>query len=123
MSHERFAIYSTDQDKILCMKIWTTPNGHEQSSLLWAKVKESRYLILTSAGIDSLITNVKENSDITIDSSWVESHDTNAGKVSAFLLMNGWTTTSIIIPVKKVGISYTDELIEKGLDFVHGFKI
>lgn len=121
MSKERFVIYNTQQENILCKKIWEDYYGNRQYNVLWKKAGISHYLLLSSSGVDSLIGHIEDKSN-TVDN-WVESNRTVAHSVAAFLLMNGFDTTSIIVPLKKLGASYTDELIVQGLDFVNGFRI
>lgn len=115
----RFALYNTRQDKILCKKNWYV-NGNSQYNLLWTKIKESHYLILSSAGVDVLIDHIKGGAVLD---ELEEQKRSIAQNVALFLILNGFDKDLMIIPVKKAYASYTDEWIEQGLDFVNGFRI
>lgn len=124
----RFAVYDIGRDKILCRKIWEDSHDNIRYNLLWGKVEKSHFLLLSSSGIDILIDLIENYVGVGVDLPPAVSYFPAEGEVlahtiGAFLLLNGFDKTSIIVPVKEIGISYTDELIVQGLDFVNGFKI
>jgi len=120
MLKPRFALYNTRQDNILCKKQWSNSNGNSYYNFLWTKVEESRYLILSSSGVDVLIDHICYT---VLDELVPVDQRSIAHNVAQFLVLNSFDKDLIIIPIKQVGASYTDEWIEQGLDFVNGFGI
>jgi hypothetical protein len=83
---------------------------------LWAKVSESHYLLFSTTGIDELIDSLHGRFPFE------DLGDKNK-QVIEFLVPNGYHIDLFVIPIRKIGFSYTDDFIPEGAEYINGFKV